>query len=149
MFHLRPIGVIKTNASDEEVKSSLEGVDGVVEIYEEYSEGLDGIEHYSHIVIIAYLHKVPNGKFELKIKPRGPLKRGYRLEDLPLVGVFATCSPRRPNPIAVTVVKLVKKQGRFLYVKGLDLFNGTPVLDIKPYNRSMHIDQFKVPIWSK
>ncbi len=140
---LRPIGVVRIRASDEEVRRALHGVDGVIEVYDRYVEGLKGLENYSHLVIITYLHRVKPGEFRLRVKPRGLVKRGFRLEELPELGVFATCSPQRPNPLGVTVVRLIRRDGRFLYVRGLDVFDGTPVLDIKPYNRGMYVSDFK------
>jgi len=147
---LKPIGIVRTSFSDEEVKNSWEGVEGVIEIFEEYAKGLEGIEGFSHIIVLAYLHRTSEEQRKvLKVKHRRLRRFGIRIDDIPEVGVFCTDSPHRPNPIALTVVELVKREGRFLHVKGLDLFNGTPVLDIKPYTSDRVVEEFKVPEWQK
>jgi len=145
---LKPIGVVKHTYSDEEVKSSWSGVDGVIEVFEEYTAGLEGIEGFSHIIVIAYLHKVSEDQRRvLKIKHRRLERFGVDISDIPEVGVFASDSPHRPNPIALSIVELVKRSGNELYVKGLDLFNGTPVLDIKPYDSTRVVTQIREPEW--
>lgn len=147
-FELKAIGVVRVELSDEEVKKSVDGVYGLVEVYPEYSDGLKEIDGFSHLIIIAYLHKVNSeGRAVLKVKHRKWEKFGVSIDDLPEVGVFASDSPARPNPIALSIVKLVKREGRVLYVEGLDLFNGTPVLDIKPYTPSRCISHVEVPLW--
>ncbi len=143
----KPIGVVHTPKSDDEVRNAVKGVEGIVEVFQEFSEGLEGIDGFSHIILIAYLHKVSNLRKTLKVRPRKWLRLGIDLGEVPEVGVFATDSPVRPNPIALTIVKLKKREGRFLYVEGLDLFDGTPVLDIKPYTLSRHVKDITVPEW--
>ncbi|PUA33507.1 MAG: tRNA (N6-threonylcarbamoyladenosine(37)-N6)-methyltransferase TrmO [Zestosphaera tikiterensis] len=144
---LKPIGVIHTSKSDDEIRDAIKGVEGVVEVFQEFSEGLEGIDGFSHIILIAYLHKVSKLSGTLKIRPRKWLRLGIDLKEVPEVGVFASDSPVRPNPIALTIVKLKKREGRFLYVEGLDLFNGTPVLDIKPYTPSRQVRDITLPEW--
>lgn len=146
----KPIGYVRTSHSDEEVKSSWQGVEGYIEILGEYVEGLRGLEGFSHIIVLAYMHKVPeNARKTLVVKPRRLIKLGFTLEELPEVGVFATDSPHRPNPIALSVLEVVKIEGNKVYVKRLDLFNGTPVLDIKPYTpeRSVEVGELRLPEW--
>jgi tRNA-Thr(GGU) m(6)t(6)A37 methyltransferase TsaA len=147
---LRPIGYIKHNYSDEEVKSSWRGVEGYIEILPEYSDGLLHLEGFSHIIVIAYMHKVSEvEKRVLRVRHRRLTRLGIRIDDLPEVGVFATDSPHRPNPIAITIVKLLSMEGRRLRVTGLDLYNETPVLDIKPYDHSRVVKDFTVPWWTR
>jgi len=147
-FPLKPIGVVHVRASDEEVRASLTGVEGVLEIYEEYAEGLCGIEGFSHLIVIALLHKVPEGRRgTLKVRPRRLKLLGLSEEEIPEVGVFCTDSPHRPNPVALTIVELVEVNGRFLRVRGLDLFDGTPILDLKPYTPSRRVEGIRVPEW--
>jgi len=147
---LKPIGIVHTKLSDEEVKNSWEGVEGVVEVFREYVKGLKGIEDFSHIIILAYLHKTKKEhKKVLRVRHRRLLRFGIKIEDIPEVGVFCTDSPHRPNPIALTIVELVKRDGRFLHVRGLDLFDGTPVLDIKPYTPDRVVEKINVPQWYK
>lgn len=147
---MKPIGYVRTSFSDEEVKSSLRGVEGYVEILEEYAGGLRGLEGFSHVILIAYMHKVSGEQRKtLLVKPRRLLRFGFKLKELPEVGVFATDSPHRPNPIALTIVELVEIRGNKLYVRELDLYDGTPVLDIKPYTPDRMVDPSKlsVPEW--
>jgi tRNA-Thr(GGU) m(6)t(6)A37 methyltransferase TsaA len=146
---IRPIGFVVHQHSDEVVRSSTRGVDGVIEVLPEYVDGLRGLDGFSHIIVVAYLHRVPEeGRRVLLARPRGLARRlGIPLENLPEVGVFATDSPHRPNPIAVSVVRLYRVVGRYLYVGNLDLYNGTPVLDIKPYTPSRRVDTLSLPNW--
>lgn len=147
---MRPVGVVRTSFSDDEVKKSEDGVSGVVEVFEEFEEGLEGIDGFSHIILITYLHKVTEEQRKvLKVRHRRLVKYGLKLEELPEVGVFCTDSPHRPVPIGLTIVKLLKREGRFLHVENLDLFDGTPVLDIKPYtpDRAVNQEELRLPEW--
>ncbi|OYT25885.1 MAG: tRNA (N6-threonylcarbamoyladenosine(37)-N6)-methyltransferase TrmO [Thermoprotei archaeon ex4572_64] len=145
---LEPIGYVKTRYSDEEIKE-LGFVDAEIVILDEYVEGLKGIEEYSHIIVTYYMHRVSDDcKKVLKVKPRGLARRyGISLDELPELGVFATASPCRPNPIGITVVELLGVEKNILRVRGLDAFNETPVLDIKPYTEDKCVRSFKLPRW--
>ena len=105
-------------------------------------EGLDGLEEFSHILVVFWMHKVPAMRQPVcKIHPQGRA-------DLPLVGLFATRSPYRPNPVGVSAPRLVERKGNVLRVVGLDAIDGTPVLDIKPY--LPHLDapaDYRGPDW--
>jgi tRNA (Thr-GGU) A37 N-methylase len=83
----------------------------------------------------------------LKVKPRGFVKLGLKLAELPTLGVFALDSPTRPNPIGLTLVRLNRIEGRRLRVSGLDCFDGTPVLDIKPYQEGYRVNTYTPPRW--
>ncbi|AFH42033.1 tRNA (N6-threonylcarbamoyladenosine(37)-N6)-methyltransferase TrmO [Fervidicoccus fontis] len=145
---LKPIGFVR-HEKDEELRRRWEGVEGEIEILPEYEEGLKGIEGFSHIILIAYLHLVEGEKRRvLKVKPRRLRNFGISIDDLPEVGVFSSDSPHRPNPIAISIVKLKGVQGRVLEVEGLDLYSGTPILDIKPYGYERRIEEIRVPWWS-
>jgi len=109
---------------------------------------LEAIDGFSHLLVLFYLHKVTEKQRKLlKARPRRLTQYGLNLEDLPLVGVFCLDSPHRPNPIGLSVVKLLWKKGRIIRVKGLDAFNGTPVLDLKPYSPGRKVEKFEVPKW--
>jgi len=141
---------VRHSYSDEEVRSSWSGVDGYIEVFEEYAAGLEGVEGFSHLIVIAYLHKVSDEQRRvLRIKHRRLERFGIDISDVPEVGVFASDSPHRPNPIALSIVELVKRVDNKLYVKGLDLFNNTPVLDIKPYDSTRIITDIREPEWFK
>jgi len=87
-----------------------------------YQQGLEGIEGFSHIILIYKFHKSKG--YSLKVKPFLDEKQR---------GLFATRYPRRPNQIGLTTVKLLKRKGNTLFVKGIDVINNSPLLDIKPY----------------
>jgi tRNA-Thr(GGU) m(6)t(6)A37 methyltransferase TsaA len=146
----RPIGVVRTGASDDEVREKREDSKSTVEIYPDLEEALDGLDGFSHIFVLSYLNKLrPEQVGPLKVRPRRLLRAGFKLEELPLVGVFAIDSPTRPNPIGLSLVKLVRREGRKLVVSGLDLFDGTPVLDIKPYREDYRTEYYDVAEWHR
>jgi len=150
LIEIKPVGIVKTNFSDEEVKNAwlTGGVKGVIEVFPEFKDALDGIDGFSHIILVAWLHKVkPSERTVLRVKHRRLTRLGVPLEALPEVGVFCTDSPHRPNPIGISIVKLERRSGRLLYVSGLDLFNGTPIIDIKAYTPDRSIKGLKVPRW--
>jgi tRNA-Thr(GGU) m(6)t(6)A37 methyltransferase TsaA len=139
---LTPIGYVR-NAVKEWTDMVWEGIVSEVVLDEPWQAGLDGLAEFSHIWVIAWLGRVPQEEHgaKLHIRPRGR-------EDTPHVGLFATRSPRRPNPIAITAVPLFGISGSVLTVKGLDLLDGTPVLDVKPYlSRGDHIAGTRAPRW--
>lgn len=123
---LTPIGTVHSpiNERSENLpfQSFSSDVEGSIELKPEFEQGLEGIEGFSHLFIVFYLHK--NRKTKLKTVPL--LEEEER-------GIFGTRSPSRPNHIGVSTVRLLSREGRVLKVKGLDIFDGTPVLDIKPY----------------
>lgn len=95
---------------------------GFLEIYPEYQEALHGIEAGQTLVVLFWLHRAERNV--LRVYPRGDTSRG-------LTGVFATRSPVRPNPIAISELKVLRVQGTMLEVKGLDILDETPIVDIK------------------
>lgn len=98
------------------------GINGTVEVFPEFSEGLQDIEEFSHIILIYHFNKSKD--FKLKIAPF--------LED-EVHGVFAVRAPKRPNPIGISVVKLLRREDNIIYIDNPDILDGTPLLDIKPY----------------
>ncbi len=148
MISLKPVGFVRTEASRDEVKESLEGVDGHLEVLEEYEAALRGLEGFSHLIVLTYLHEVTEEqRSTLLVRPRRLIKLGLRLEDLPEVGVFATDSPHRPNPIGLHLVRVRSIVGKRIYVSNLDAFDGTPILDIRPYTRSRIVENPSFPQW--
>ena len=102
---------------------------------------LEGIEEFSHIWVVWWLDQFEGPPSSLQVRPE-------RRAELPLVGLFATRSPHRPNPIAITAVHLLERNGTELRVEGLDACQGTPVLDIKPYlQRGDLIPEASAPSW--
>ncbi|MEM3430724.1 MAG: tRNA (N6-threonylcarbamoyladenosine(37)-N6)-methyltransferase TrmO [Candidatus Bathyarchaeia archaeon] len=145
----KPIGYVRTKFNDDEVKEHHPyGVEAEIEILKEYGEALDGIEGFSHIILIFFMHKVTDEqRVTLKARHRRLVKLGFKLEDLPMVGVFCLDSPHRPNPIGLTIVKLLERRGCTLKVEGADAFDGTPILDIKPYTPDRCIRNIELPPW--
>jgi tRNA-Thr(GGU) m(6)t(6)A37 methyltransferase TsaA len=149
-FTFRQVGVVRTKATDDEVKEMSGQMEATVEIFPEFEGALDGLDGFSHIFVLSYLHKLrPEQIGPLKVRPRRFLKAGLKLEEVPLVGVFSIESPTRPNPIGLSLVKLVRREGRILHVEGLDVFNGTPVLDIKPYTETYRAEQYELAEWNR
>jgi tRNA-Thr(GGU) m(6)t(6)A37 methyltransferase TsaA len=143
----KPIGVVHTKGTDAEVREKG-NLDGELKIYPEFEEGLQGIDGYSHLLVLVYFDRLrPEQIGPLQVKPRGLLRRGFKLEELPLIGVFALDSPTRPNPIGLTLVRLVKREANRLFVQGLDFFDGTPILDIKGYRPQYRTDSYVMPDW--
>ena len=136
---LDPIGFVKTNAVGKEVRNK--GVISQLILKENLIEALEGLGHFSHLFVIFWLNEISDeDRKTLKVHPRGRA-------DMPLLGIFATRSPHRYNPIGLTRVKLLKIKDNILTVQGLDAFNGTPILDIKPFDSWDTTEAFKVPDW--
>ena len=147
-MEVQAVGVVHTQSSQDEIRAHKRGLLSQVEIFAQFEEALEGLEGFSHVMIIAYLDQLrPEQLGTLKVRPRGLLRHGLTLEELPLVGVFALDSPSRPNPIGLSVVPLLGLKGRVLTVSELDLFDGTPVLDVKPYQSSYRPRGYRVPEW--
>jgi tRNA-Thr(GGU) m(6)t(6)A37 methyltransferase TsaA len=158
---LQPVGIVRSEirtpmpVGGESDLESQERVDKIreyhrrvennicdVAIFVEFGELLDGIEDFSHILVLYWPHLIPPGRRALRrVHPMGR-------KDLPLKGVFATCSPARPNPVLVSLVRLLERSGTVLRVRGLDAVDGSPVVDIKPYTRSC-VEKPAVPEWMK
>jgi len=136
MIKLKPIGIIHTPyKKDGEAphQAYVSEEIGEIEVFKEYEEGLKDIEGFSHLIILYEFHKPVKHsvKREHRLDSLGLLVKPYL--DGALHGVFATRSPSRPNPIGLTVVELLKREGNILKVKGVDMLDGTPLLDIKPH----------------
>lgn len=135
-FSLRPIGFVRSPyASTDQVPKGLGAkheVEGVLEVLEEFELGLKDIEGFSHLIVIWAFDR--SESFELLGTPPSD-QRPH--------GVFATRSPRRPNPLGLTTVELLHRDGRRLHVRGVDMLDGTPILDIKPYLSSIPFETLK------
>jgi tRNA-Thr(GGU) m(6)t(6)A37 methyltransferase TsaA len=143
----KPIGVIHTKASEAAVREQGDR-EGEIVIYPEFAAGLDGIDGYSHLFVLVYFDRLRSEQIgPLRVKPRGLLRRGFKLEELPELGVFALDSPTRPNPIGLTLVRVIKREGNRIFVQGLDFFDGTPILDIKCYRPQYRVDEYTLPEW--
>jgi len=122
----KPIGIIHSPFKEPKgtpiQPAAAKGVNGLVEVFPEYSEGLKDLEGFSHIILIYHFHL--SKKSSLKVKP---------YMDDQIRGVFSTRAPCRPNPIGISVVRLIAIKGNKLYIQDIDIVDGTPLLDIKPY----------------
>lgn len=133
-FTVTPIGIVhcRLQTREETPKNYSESSEtGTLEIYPEYLDGLKGIKAGQTIMVLFWLHQAQRDL--LQVYPRGDRSRG-------LQGVFTTRSPMRPNPIAVSELKVLAVRGLELEVRGLDMLNGTPILDIK---KSIEAEQDK------
>jgi tRNA-Thr(GGU) m(6)t(6)A37 methyltransferase TsaA len=136
MFEMRPIGFVRSpygeTAQIPKGCGAKHEAEGVLDILPEFEVGLTDIEGFSHLFVIWVFHKA----------------EGYALLGKPPTddrehGVFATRSPYRPSPIGLTVVELIRREGSRLYVHGVDMLDGTPILDIKPYLSSVPPEQLR------
>ena len=141
-MRLRPVGVVRNRiaepslvaeSGDLEWRTTVErareeqGRTSELVIDSDLDGILEGIEGFSHLLVLYWAHRIPpEGRSIIKAHPMGR-------KDLPLVGIYATCSPARPNPICATVVRLLGRQDNVLKVEGLDAVSGSPLIDVKPY----------------
>jgi tRNA-Thr(GGU) m(6)t(6)A37 methyltransferase TsaA len=136
MFEMRPIGFVRSSYSETaqipKGCGARHDAEGVLDIVPEFDQGLLDIEGFSHLFVLWMFHQSEG--YSLVGKPP--------TDDRPH-GVFATRSPRRPNPIGLTVVELIRREGSRLYVRGVDMLDGTPILDIKPYLSSVPPENLK------
>jgi len=158
---LKPVGIIRSEIKEPVLRSDKDGITlkeklknvraerdkirtliSEIEIEPSLTELLDDIEGHSHLNILYWAHKVPPESRKLtKVHPMG-------LKEVPRKGIFATCSPARPNPVLLTAVKLIERKGNILKVQGLEAVDGSPVIDIKPYVRGYHsAENPKSPEW--
>lgn len=125
MYDLKPIGTVESTVTQSR-DMPLQGVPAVINVFDEFLEGLTGIESDTHINVIGWFDKADRAP--LMVRPR---KISLQLEKR---GVFSLRSPARPNPLSLTATRLLKVDGPLLYVEPLDLIDGSPVVDIKPYS---------------
>lgn len=126
MMQMKPIGTIHTPFTDPAgmpiQPAGAAGASGTVKIFEEYLPGLKDLDGFSHIVLLYVFHR----------------SEGFNLHVIPFMdteprGLFATRAPKRPNPIGLSIVQLDRVEGDTLHVRNVDMLDGTPLLDIKPY----------------
>ncbi len=160
---LRPVGIIRNEIDEPFLKAGEAGIEmkermaaikahvrkirtmkSEIIINRELSGILDGVKDYSHLVILYWAHQVPEQSRSItRVHPMGR-------KDIPLTGIFSTCSPVRPNSVLTTVVKLVKINENILEVVGIDAINGSPVIDVKPYVRKWYPQEgIRIPEWMR
>lgn len=136
-----PIGTVHT-AATEKADTGWGAVRSDIVVRDDLKDGLIGLEQFSHIIVVTYLHEaefIPEK--HLVRRPRGRA-------DMPLLGIFAQRAKDRPNPIGITAVRVLEVSGNTVTVEGLDAIDGTPVLDVKPYNPGFdRRDDAAIPEW--
>ena len=154
---LRPVGTVRNKQKEmiwgpggagggswaEKAARSIQAQEAIseIEIASDLANILDGIEEFSHLWIIYWADRSPTPPHALQVHPMGR-------EDWPLVGLFATRSPVRPNNLCLALVRLIERRGNALTVRGLDAVDGTPVVDIKPYTPGdAPAEEVKMPAW--
>jgi tRNA-Thr(GGU) m(6)t(6)A37 methyltransferase TsaA len=136
----KPIGLIHSPFKD--IKgmpiqpTGAKGIAGTIEIYPEFAEGLKDLEGFSHIILIYHFH-LSKG-YSLKVKP---------FMDKNLRGIFATRAPKRPNPIGISIVRLVRVEDTIIHIEDIDIVDGTPLLDIKPYVPEFDVQEIEKIGW--
>lgn len=125
-MNFKPIGIIHSPFKEAQgtpiQPTAAKGIEGTVEVFTEFSDGLADLDGFSHIILICHFHLAQNPK--LKVIPY--------MDDQER-GVFATRAPSRPNPIGISVVRLNRIENNILHIQDVDIVDGTPLLDIKPY----------------
>ena len=138
---LKPIGIVRSELKKREHRDVKNTVAEII-IEPSLTEALDNLDEFSHIIVIYYMHQ-SHKPAPMKVHPK------YRTEPTP-VGVFASRSPDRPNPLGKTTVKLLERHKNVLKVQGLDAIDGTPVIDIKPYIPGLDsVKNARAPQWMK
>ena len=126
VIQYRPIGVLHTPFTDIAgmpiQPAGAAGVRGTAEINPEFAPGLQDLDGFSHVIVLYHLHRAPAPR--LLVTP---------FMDTEPRGVFATRAPARPNPIGLSVVRLLGREGNVLHLENVDMLDGTPILDLKPY----------------
>jgi tRNA-Thr(GGU) m(6)t(6)A37 methyltransferase TsaA len=137
-INLKPIGFAKNNIKEPRFGNFADEISEIV-VDEEFTEALKGIDDYSHVIIVYWMDKVKD--YVITHRPQGN-------PNVPVVGIFACRCPQRPNPIAITTVRLVGHEGNKIKVKGLDILDGTPIIDVKPYwPQYDKAEDEKIPDW--
>jgi len=162
-MRVKPVGYVRTSLKDampsshdgghgtekyverlKEYHRRIKDLESELVIFPELQDVLEGIEEFSHIFVLYWAHLVPEArKGTLQVHPMGR-------RDMPKKGVFATCSPVRPNSILLSPVRLICRKRNVLVVKGLEALDGSPILDIKPYIKDYHcIEDASIPEWMR
>jgi tRNA-Thr(GGU) m(6)t(6)A37 methyltransferase TsaA len=128
-FRVQAIGYVRRSGIAEPDPDAFydPGTETALEVLPRWAAALDGIEGYSHLLVMFWLDRARRARKPEARRPEGR-------EDMPEVGLFATRTPRRPNPIGVSVPRLLRREGTTLWVTGIDAWPGTPIIDIKGYN---------------
>lgn len=139
-INYKPIGIINTPHKTKDgipiQSNAAKGIKGTITIEKKFMEGLEDLEGFSHIFLIYHFHKSAN--YTLKTRP---------FLDDKSHGVFSTRAPQRPNPVGISVVKLIRIKNNVLEIENIDILDGTPLLDIKPYIPDFDIHEVEKIGW--
>jgi tRNA-Thr(GGU) m(6)t(6)A37 methyltransferase TsaA len=139
---LRPIGVVRNGVRTPRTESWASVRSDII-VRDELTDALDGIDGYSHVIVVFAFDRVPESAQRMRVRPGHDAR-------VPEQGVLATRSQVRPNPVGVSVVRLLKRRGNILRVQGLDAIDGTPVLDVKPYFPNYDaVADAGIPAWAR
>ncbi|MFC1950048.1 tRNA (N6-threonylcarbamoyladenosine(37)-N6)-methyltransferase TrmO [Chloroflexota bacterium] len=137
---LKAIGIVRSEIKQPSRQDCKEIVSDII-IDSSLTEALDNLDDFSHIIVLYWIHLATNKQVRIRVRPMAR-------KELPLLGLFSTHSPHRPNPVGKATVRLLQRQGNVLRVKGLDAIDGTPVIDIKPYIPGYDsVADARVPPW--
>ena len=128
-----PIGVVASSFDEPGDPKAMRNAESTLILDEKYVGALDGLDRYRYLLVIYHIHRSTG--YRERVHPMGD-------QSIPERGVLATRSPCRPNPIGITVAEILTIEGNMIRVTGLDALNGTPILDIKPYE-----EHFDSPVW--
>ena len=135
---LKSIGFVKNRVKNPRFGNFTKEISEVI-IEKKFEKALKGIDGYSHLIIVYWMDRVKD--YVIEHRPQGNPK-------VPIVGIFACRCPQRPNPIGITTVKLISHRKNKIKVKGLDILDGTPILDVKPYwPQYDKVVREKIPHW--
>ncbi|MBI5650909.1 MAG: tRNA (N6-threonylcarbamoyladenosine(37)-N6)-methyltransferase TrmO [Chloroflexi bacterium] len=140
MIHLQPIGIVRNGITADQRGTRWQDLVSEIVIDDAWRAMLDGVAEFSHIWVVFFMDRIA--------APDAPRVRPMKRADLPRVGIFATRTPARPNPIGIRAVELLEARDNVLRVRGLDALDATPVLDLKPYlARGDALENTRVPAW--
>ena len=137
---MQSIATVHSAFTKDGVRMSRRDIIAQIVVREDLTEALMGIEEWSHLIILFWMDQLAGKPYRLTTRPR-------HRADLPEVGVFCARGRERPNPIGLAIVELLKRDRNVLTVKALDAYDGSPVLDIKPYDHYDVITGLRVPAW--
>lgn len=137
---MQSIATVRSRFTETGERMSRRDIIAQIVVREDLAAALTGIEEWSHLIVLFWMDRLAGKPSRLTTHPP-------QRDDLPEVGVFGTRGRGRPNPIGLAIVQLLKREGNVLTVKALDAYDGSPVLDIKPYNRDDAVAGLREPAW--
>ena len=137
---MQSIATVRSPFTQTGARMSRRDIIAQIVVREKFAEALKGIEEWSHLIVLFWMDRSDDNPRRLTTHPR-------HRADLPEVGVLSARGRERPNPIGLAIVELLKRDGNVLTVKALDAYDGSPVLDIKPYDHYDAVNAIRAPAW--